>query len=122
MGQERAEYVMDRKAKRSRARRHLLVFFRETSANHGSINQFCNNRTRSPVALGGSQESIQKAFNPCDFLKDMVVPPQTTVQGKSQVMCLETIRNGASVYRDGAWWDDTGLNVLCYTNSFSCNS
>ena len=43
-----------------------------------------------------------------DLLKDMIVPPLTTVQGKSQVTCLESIRNGASIYRDGVWWDDMG--------------
>ena len=123
MGQDRAECVMDLSASLSRVIRNQRDVVcphkrrvRDGGTDHGSIDPFCDSRTWSPVATGGTQKGIEKTFSPSCLQQHMVVPPQSAVERKAQILGAKTVGDGMSVNSNGSRWDSAGT---CKEHSLS---
>ena len=72
---------------------------------NSSVDLFSDIRAGSPVAPRGREQGIEEAFGLAGLLKDVVMPPESSVEGEAQVVGSCTVGNRVSGHGNCPWGD-----------------
>ena len=64
---------------------------RDGGVHNVSVDPFSDIRARSPIAPRSREQGIEEMFGFAGLLKDVVVPPQSSVKGEAQVLGRGTV-------------------------------